>query len=367
MAKLQSKLWTSTNFEISNEKEFFFKTRFADIPIEEDDSLDRVLEIFHVFRESKTKQVIELLLVKINKSEDQEESNFRYDDPSINIYTGDLDLKRKQWKTYFFVLQQSTLFWFKNESCLQLKQQPEDYVRIAGCQIQQNSTSKGLTEGHGRPSDFLDLAGTFIVSCRGKHLFLRANGKKKSDQWIHWLSLSNLRQSKVIAVACIEELESRGLDIDGLFRVTGDKETIEQVMSKFARGKWVSLGVHDDHVITVLIKRTIRELIEPLLTFKLYSRFCSLMEINSTDSSKTIDVCKNIVNKIPIENQGMVEYLMNFLGHVAKVHPQMNASNLAIVFAPNILRPEIETKEVIFIYIEILIICTAFPFLILSM
>merc|ERR1712087_62552 len=101
-------------------------------------------------------------------------------------------------------------------------------------------------------------------------------------------------------------------DIDGLFRVTGDKETIEQVMSKFARGKWVSLGVHDDHVITVLIKRTIRELIEPLLTFKLYSRFCSLMEINSTDSSKTIDVCKNIVNKIPIENQGMVEYLMNF-------------------------------------------------------
>jgi len=52
-------------------------------------------------------------------------------------------------------------------------------------------------------------------------------------------------------------------------------------------------------------------------------------------------------NDVPPSNRAIIEYLFSFL-HVVSTHStqnRMSASNLSIVFAPNIIKPEVETLE----------------------
>lgn len=91
----------------------------------------------------------------------------------------------------------------------------------------------------------------------------------------------------------------------------------------------------DVHVIASTLKSYLRELPEPLLTYKLYNEWMSLLNCPEEHRLKLL---QEILKKLPVANRDNLIYLMRFLARLTK-HPEnkMNASNIAIVIAPNLL------------------------------
>ncbi|XP_013913713.1 PREDICTED: rho GTPase-activating protein 27 isoform X3 [Thamnophis sirtalis] len=75
---------------------------------------------------------------------------------------------------------------------------------------------------------------------------------------------------------CITTVEKRGLDIDGLYRISGNLATIQNLRFKVDHDEHLDLdsGRWDDvHVITGALKLFFRELPEPLFPFSYFDRF----------------------------------------------------------------------------------------------
>lgn len=91
----------------------------------------------------------------------------------------------------------------------------------------------------------------------------------------------------------------------------------------------------DAHVIANALKSYLRELPEPLLTYKLYSEW---MSVASCPEEHRLKLVQEILNKLPTVNLDNLTYLVRFLAKITK-HPEnkMNSSNIAIVIAPNLL------------------------------
>ncbi|KAG2373395.1 hypothetical protein C9374_012134 [Naegleria lovaniensis] len=91
--------------------------------------------------------------------------------------------------------------------------------------------------------------------------------------------------------------------------------------------------------VSSLLKMYIRELPEPLMTFDHYDMFIASDGI--PDDNVRLQVIRNVLRFLPRSNYFILKKLCGFLHsvHVNSSVNKMDASNLAIVFAPNILRP----------------------------
>uniref|UniRef100_A0A915I2X9 Rho GTPase-activating protein 1 n=1 Tax=Romanomermis culicivorax TaxID=13658 RepID=A0A915I2X9_ROMCU len=90
------------------------------------------------------------------------------------------------------------------------------------------------------------------------------------------------------------------------------------------------------HLAAVLLKTFLRNLPEPLMTFELFSDLSKIQDIKDRD--RCIAQIKSIINRLPIENCCLLKFLIRFLHKVAEKSDinLMNATNLAIVFGPNL-------------------------------
>lgn len=68
----------------------------------------------------------------------------------------------------------------------------------------------------------------------------------------------------------------------------------------------------DVHVIAGVLKSYLRDLPDPLLTFKLYDEFIAAAQQNTEDARKSAIL--NAIKKLPEENYLNLRYLMKFLG-----------------------------------------------------
>lgn len=83
-----------------------------------------------------------------------------------------------------------------------------------------------------------------------------------------------------IIVHCIKEIELRGFNEVGLYRVPGSERDVKQLRERFLRGKGSpNLNEIDVHVICGTIKDFLRSLREPLITQALWSEFISVSEL----------------------------------------------------------------------------------------
>uniref|UniRef100_UPI00398EB5E1 rac GTPase-activating protein 1 isoform X1 n=2 Tax=Pristiophorus japonicus TaxID=55135 RepID=UPI00398EB5E1 len=141
-----------------------------------------------------------------------------------------------------------------------------------------------------------------------------------------------------IVVHCINEIEQRGLSETGLYRISGCDRTVKELKEKFLRGKNMPLlsKVDDIHAICGLLKDFLRNLKEPLVTFKLYSTFVNAAEIPDDDNS--IAAMYQTIGELPQPNRDTLAFLMNHLQRVANSpNCKMDISNLAKVFGPTIV------------------------------
>lgn len=83
-----------------------------------------------------------------------------------------------------------------------------------------------------------------------------------------------------IIVHCVKEVELRGLDEVGIYRVPGSEKDVKQLKERFLRGKGSPiLSDIDIHVICGVIKDFLRNLQEPLVTLALWKEFVSVSEL----------------------------------------------------------------------------------------
>ncbi|KAJ7317868.1 hypothetical protein JRQ81_004030 [Phrynocephalus forsythii] len=141
-----------------------------------------------------------------------------------------------------------------------------------------------------------------------------------------------------IVVHCVNEIEQRGLHETGLYRISGCDRTVKDLKEKFLRGKTMPLlsKVEDIHAICGLLKDFLRNLKEPLLTFRLNKTFMEAAEIMDEDNS--VAAMYQAIGELPQANRDTLAFLMLHLQRVAQSpDTKMDISNLSKVFGPTIV------------------------------
>ncbi|XP_069374011.1 rac GTPase-activating protein 1 isoform X1 [Paralichthys olivaceus] len=137
---------------------------------------------------------------------------------------------------------------------------------------------------------------------------------------------------------CVTEIERRGLQERGLYRVPGGGRVVKDLSDRFMQGKTsLMLGnIHDVHVVCGVLKDFLRKLNEPLVTFKLHRTFMEASELSDEDNSSAIFY--QTIAELPKPNRDTLAFLMLHLHKVTKSPQcQMDQNNLARVFGPTIV------------------------------
>uniref|UniRef100_A0A671YXG7 Uncharacterized protein n=1 Tax=Sparus aurata TaxID=8175 RepID=A0A671YXG7_SPAAU len=139
-------------------------------------------------------------------------------------------------------------------------------------------------------------------------------------------------------------VELNGLYTEGIYRKSGSAcraRELHQILETDPEG--TSLDNYPIHTITGLVKRWLRELPDPLMTFSLYNDFLHAVEL--PERAEKIKAVYQKVDELPPANFNTLERLIFHLVRVTKeeAHNKMSPSSLAIVFAPCILRsPDVD-------------------------
>ncbi|KAL1433468.1 hypothetical protein MTO96_012582 [Rhipicephalus appendiculatus] len=175
---------------------------------------------------------------------------------------------------------------------------------------------------------------------------------------------------------CIAEMDARGYGVRGLYRVSGVKSKVERLCQCFENGATlVDLSDSPPHVVANVLKLYLRQLPEPLLTYRLYPHFIALAKEHpggtgvahhhhhhpeedeedlgedenrdeadhhhdDEEEEAVVAALRTLVAQLPPLHARTLAALLRHLARVA-AHSHLNqmpAGNLAIVFGPTLLR-----------------------------
>lgn len=149
-----------------------------------------------------------------------------------------------------------------------------------------------------------------------------------------------------VADSLIRYLEQEDiLRMTGIFRVSGSTADIQRLKTQVDNGIPLDTStIHDPYVASGLLKLYIRDLPENLLTFTLYSQFLDLQRQNPLPEMFIASV-KTLFMSLPDANKALLTALMKLIRKIVQFSDEnkMTSSNLAIVFAPTLLRSKEET------------------------
>ncbi|XP_036043511.1 rho GTPase-activating protein 12 isoform X4 [Onychomys torridus] len=147
---------------------------------------------------------------------------------------------------------------------------------------------------------------------------------------------------------CIEHVEEHGLDVDGIYRVSGNLAVIQKL--RFAVNHDERLDLNDSkwediHVVTGALKMFFRELPEPLFTFNHFNDFVNAIK---QDPRQRVTAVKDLIRQLPKPNQDTMQILFRHLKRVIEngEKNRMTYQSIAIVFGPTLLKPERETGNI---------------------
>uniref|UniRef100_A0A3P9ALL4 Active breakpoint cluster region-related protein n=1 Tax=Esox lucius TaxID=8010 RepID=A0A3P9ALL4_ESOLU len=173
----------------------------------------------------------------------------------------------------------------------------------------------------------------------------RTPSKKQSGVFGVKISVVTKRErSKVpyIVRQCIEEVEKRGIDEVGIYRISGVATDIQALKAAFdtnTKDILVMLSDMDINAIAGTLKLYFRELPEPLLTDRLYPAF--MEGIALSDPAAKENCMMHLLRSLPDPNLITFLTLLEHLKRVADKEPinKMSLHNLGTVFGPTLLRP----------------------------
>ncbi|XP_041037086.1 rho GTPase-activating protein 32-like [Carcharodon carcharias] len=150
-----------------------------------------------------------------------------------------------------------------------------------------------------------------------------------------------------VLISCSEFIEQHGI-VDGIYRLSGISSNIQKLRHMFDSDQIPDLEkdvyMQDIHCVSSLCKLYFRELPNPLLTYQLYNHFADAVCLQTIDE-RLLKV-HDVIQQLPPPNYRTLHFLMRHLAKLAQrsSSTNMHVKNLAIVWAPNLLRSkEIES------------------------
>uniref|UniRef100_A0AAQ5XTQ3 Uncharacterized protein n=1 Tax=Amphiprion ocellaris TaxID=80972 RepID=A0AAQ5XTQ3_AMPOC len=158
-------------------------------------------------------------------------------------------------------------------------------------------------------------------------------------------------RSKVplIVRQCVEEIERRGMEEVGIYRVSGVATDIQALKAAFdSNNKDVSVMMRemDVNAIAGTLKLYFRELPEPLFTDELYPNFAGGIALSDSVAKESCMV--NLLLSLPEPNLVTFLFVLDHLKRVAENEGinKMSLHNLATVFGPTLLRPSEKDSKI---------------------
>ncbi|XP_034499966.1 rho GTPase-activating protein 9 isoform X2 [Ailuropoda melanoleuca] len=165
---------------------------------------------------------------------------------------------------------------------------------------------------------------------------------------------------------CIAAVDKRGLDVDGIYRVSGNLAVVQKLRFLVDReravtsdGRYVfpeqpgqegrldldSAEWDDIHVVTGALKLFLRELPQPLVPPSLLPHFRAALALS--ESEQRLSQIRELIGSMPKPHRDTLQYLLEHLCRVIAHSDKnrMTPHNLGIVFGPTLFRPEQETSD----------------------
>ncbi|KAF9094663.1 rho GTPase-activating protein [Mortierella sp. AD031] len=156
----------------------------------------------------------------------------------------------------------------------------------------------------------------------------------------HLMSHGNV---PLIVEKCIAEIEKRGLEEVGIYRVPGAVSSINKLRLSFNSGSQdVDLDSDewkDINVVAGALKQFLRELPEAVMTSAHYDALIAASALEDYD--ERLLTMKDLIRTLPPPNYILLKRIVEHLERVTDYEEinHMYATNLAIVFGPTLLRP----------------------------
>lgn len=139
---------------------------------------------------------------------------------------------------------------------------------------------------------------------------------------------------------CVCTLHELALNEQGLFRIAGGSSKVRRMKLSLNAGLFnvpLPNDYRDVHVVASVLKCYLRELPEPILTYRLYENFMIASRLPSEQAR--LNALWEAIHLLPEANFHNLRYFIKFLSTLTQNQStnKMTPSNLAIVIAPNLL------------------------------
>ncbi|XP_039327549.2 rho GTPase-activating protein 9 isoform X3 [Saimiri boliviensis] len=202
---------------------------------------------------------------------------------------------------------------------------------------------------------------------------LRLSGRRSSSRRPEGAEQNRVRNKLKRLIAKRPPLQSlqergllRGLDVDGIYRVSGNLAVVQKLRFLVDRERAVtsdgrylfpeqpgqegrldldSAEWDDIHVVTGALKLFLRELPQPLVPPLLLPHFRAALALS--ESEQCLSQIQELIGSMPKPNHDTLRYLLEHLCRVIAHSDKnrMTPHNLGIVFGPTLFRPEQETSD----------------------
>lgn len=136
--------------------------------------------------------------------------------------------------------------------------------------------------------------------------------------------------------------------MEGIYRKSGGNSQVQQVKEWFenpSKDFDLSDPDLDIHAVTSGLKQYFRRLPTPLITYDVYDKLLDTTTI--ADKDNRIDAMQQALEELPRVHYDTLDYLIRHLARVVDQDKEnlMTSMNVAVVFAPTIMRPESLNRE----------------------
>ncbi|KAL8688156.1 MAG: hypothetical protein Q9218_005862 [Villophora microphyllina] len=170
-----------------------------------------------------------------------------------------------------------------------------------------------------------------------------------------------------IVMRCIQEVEVRGMELEGIYRKSGGNSQVQQIKEGFERTNDYDLSDPDLDInaVTSTLKQYFRKLPTPLITYDVYDQLLNSAppvpptelgaplqrnpnhSLDPEQREHRVQLMRQAISGLPSVHRTCLEFLIFHLARVVD-HEKINlmtSLNVAVVFAPTVMRPESLARE----------------------
>ncbi|KAG0355550.1 hypothetical protein BGZ54_001106, partial [Gamsiella multidivaricata] len=158
------------------------------------------------------------------------------------------------------------------------------------------------------------------------------------------------RDIPLVVEKCIEAVDQRGLDVEGIYRRSGMAAEARQLVQAYDVGLYPDLmdsSLYQDICsITSVLKQYLRSLPEPLVPYDLYTEFLDAVGLPHNEAK--FQVFHDLLDRMPYAHYLTLKVLLEHLNRVTELESVnlMHAKNLSVVFGPTLMRNPDPSREI---------------------